>query len=162
MKNVLDAALELHLRELQEFYLSQRSLESKISARDGRKLESAFAKAAARRAPRGRPPAWHSSNERTHQSREAAIFVIGEMRTFRLRHGIKRIPVKVTNAFIEFAKRMCPFAKYHIVIDYIRVNQGILPHYNEPTCFLLVRFGTADVIVAAPSDKRRSVVSTSI
>lgn len=161
MKNV-DRDLELQLRELNEFYFSPRQKDpgSKMCARDGRKLEFACAKAATRRAPRGRPPAWHSSNERTYQSFEAAVFVIGEMRTFRIRRGIKPVPGNVTKAFIEFATRMCPLADEDIVFEYIRENQAILPHFKEPTCFLLVRFGTAVVIVAAPSDKRKSAIST--
>jgi hypothetical protein len=165
MKNE-ERALELQLRELHEFHLAPRPKgPTKMSARDGRKLESTFVNAAARRPRRGRPPAWHSKDERTYQSYEAFVFVTGEMRTLRMRCG-KRISVKSRNAFIKFAKRTYPLADEEIVLEHIRKDQGILPHYNEPTCFLLVRFeyeglGTGEVIVAAPSDKRRCVGSIS-
>jgi hypothetical protein len=165
MKNVAEA-LELHLRELDYFVLRPRA-KPKISAQDRRRVESGFDNAAVRRAPRGRPPAWRSRDERTYQSCEAFVFVTGEMRTFKMRHGIKRIPVKVRDAFIEFAKRMCPFADEELVLEHIRKDQRFLPDFNEPTCFLLVRFEyecpatktviSADVIVAAPSNKRRSM-----
>jgi hypothetical protein len=160
MKNV-DEALELHLRELDYFFLRPRA-KPRIPAQDRRRLESAFDNAATCRAPRGRPPAWQSRDERTNQSFEAFVFVTGEMRTVRRRHGIKRIPVKVRDAFIEFAKRMYPFADEELVLEHIRKDQRFLPDFEEPTCFQLVRFEyeggrTANVVVAAPSNKRRSM-----
>ena len=124
MKNV-DRDLELQLRELNEIYFSPRQKDpgSKMCARDGRKLEFACAKAATRRAPRGRPPAWHSSNERTYQSFEAAVFVIGEMRTFRIRRGIKPVPGNVTKAFID-----SPHECVHL-----QTRTSFLVHPREPS-----------------------------
>lgn len=88
------------------------------------------------------------------------MFVAGEMRTFRMRHGFRRIPVKVTDEFIKFAKRECPLADDEIVYEHIRKDQRFLQEFEEPTCLLLVRFEyegsrTGNVIVAAPSDMRR-------
>jgi hypothetical protein len=161
MKNVAEA-LESHMRELENFYWAppSKGAKPKMGAQDRRKLESGFDNAAARRAPRGRPPAWQSRDERTYQSYEAFVFVAGEMRTLRMRHGIKRIPVKVRDEFIKFAKRECPLADDEIVLEHLRKDQRFLPDFTEPMCFLLVRFEyeegrTANVVVAAPSDTRR-------
>ena len=161
MKNNVDEALKSHMRELEEFYGAPRPKEAKpkISAQDRRRLESAFENAAARRVPRGRPPAWESRDERTLQSFEAFVIVTGEMRTFRKRHGI-RVPVKVRDEFIKFAMRECPRADEHLILEHIRKDQRLLPDFKEPVCFLLVRYEykwgrTANVIVAAPSDMRR-------
>src|SRR3954453_760997 len=95
MKN-RDERLESHIRELENFYHSPPETKSKpdIGAHDRRKLESAFEKAHARRTPRGRPPAWQSRNECTYQSFEVFVFVVGEMRTFKKRHGTKRVSAK--------------------------------------------------------------------
>jgi hypothetical protein len=147
MENV-DEALAFHLGELSYFYLSPS--EPTLSARevnDGgenqRKiqagLECALTDAAAHRAHRGRPPAFQSSNERTHQSLQAFFFVGGEMEIFRNRNGIKRIPVKVRNAFVEFAQKLYPSAEQEIVFEHIRRHERYLPKYEEATCFLLVR-----------------------
>jgi hypothetical protein len=162
MKNNVDEALKSHMRELEEFYGAPRPKEAKpkIFAQDRRRLESAFENAAARRAPRGRPPAWESRNERTYQSFAAFVFVTGEMRTYRMRNGTRGVPVKVIDEFIKFAKRDYPRADEHLILEHIRKDQRLLPDFKEPVCFLLVRHEykwgrTANVIVAAPSDMRR-------
>src|SRR4051812_22681036 len=101
----VDKALKEQILELDEFWFAPPSEVAKRAtrARDLRRLETAFVNAAARRPPRGRPPAGQSRNERTYESFAAFVFVTGEIRTFKMRHGIKRIPVRVTNAFITFA-----------------------------------------------------------
>jgi len=162
MKDNVDETLKSHMRELEEFYGDSRPKEAKpkISAQDRRRLNSGFKNVTARRVLPGRPPAWESRDERTFQSFEVFVRVTGEMRTYRIRHGIKRIPIKVRDEFIKFAKRDCPLAVDEIIHEHLRKDQRLLPDFKEPTCFILVRFEykwgrTANVIVAAPSDKRR-------
>ena len=159
MKN-LDEALRSHIQELDNFYFgTSQSKGSMPHDAEGEKLESAFDADAAAPARRGRPLAHRSADERTFQSYEVFVFVTGEMRTFRMRHGIKRLPVKVRDAFIEFAKRMSPLADEEIVLEHLRKDQRSLPHYEEPTCFQVVRYEYEDgsvgnVVVAGPADGR--------
>lgn len=157
MKN-LDEALASHMRELNSFYFGTKS-EAQLSDEEIQELQSGFYSDAAVPARRGRPSAHRSKDERTFQSYEIFVFVTGEMRTFRMRHGLKRIPVKVRDEFIRFAKRMSPLADDEIVLEHLRKDQRSLPHYDGPTCFQLVRHEyengeVANVIVAGPANER--------
>jgi hypothetical protein len=159
MKN-LDQELKAHLRELESFYYPPPGVvRPGICKRESRSLQACFKRAASRRAPRGRPAAWHSRNERTFQSFEVFVVAAGEMRTFKMRQGIERVPVKVRDAFIEFARRECPLARKETILEHLRKDQALLPRYSEPTCFLLMRVECEDgnpagVIIAGPSDLR--------
>jgi hypothetical protein len=150
MKSVHEA-LELHLRELNDlFILPPLEQEPKLSPQvrkdqleDERRLQaalrSAFTDAAARSARRGRPPASHSSSERTHQSFQAFFFVCGEMAIFEKRNGAKRTPERVKDAFIDFARKLYPSARTKTVREHIRRYRRYLPKVEGPKCLLLVR-----------------------
>jgi hypothetical protein len=147
MKSVHEA-LELHLRELNDFFISPLSGPEPTLSAQGRKneledermlLRSAFADAAARSARRGRPPACLSSSERTHQSFQAFFFVCGEMAIFQKRNGANRTPEKVRDAFIDFAQKLYPSARRPTVLEHIRRYRRYLPKVEGPKCLLLVR-----------------------
>jgi len=111
--------------------------------------------------PRGRPHAWRSKNERTFQSFAAFVFVVGELRTFRLRSNKPYIPAKVRRAFIAFSKQLYPLAADDALYEHLRKDQRLLPDYEKPTCFLLIRHEfesgiTGNVIISGPSDLRRT------
>jgi hypothetical protein len=158
----VDKLLELHLRELRDFYLvgpRSKLAKHELSAGEVEKLQAAFESDAAV-FKRGRPPAHRTASERTFQSFQAFVFVAGELRIFRLRHGIERLPMKVQLAFVEFAKEMYTLAVDEIVLDNIRKHQRMIPEFDEPTCLELVRQeyedgSVANVIVAGPADMRR-------
>lgn len=160
MKNV-DQAIEEHMRELREFYILRPQDGSDVSDEDGGKLISALEEAAARPAPVGRPPAWRSKNPRTYQSFESFLILMGEYGTYRLRNGnVKRLPSKLKSELMKFALEMCPDADEELVVEHLRKNRHLLPKYEEPTCFILVRHEFDDgriaaVIIAAPANLRR-------
>lgn len=156
--NKIDEALASHMRELNSFYFGTKS-DVQLTEEEVQELQFGFYGDAAVPRRRGRPFAHRSRDECTFQSYEVFVFVAGEMRIFKQRHGLKQVPVRVRDEFIEFAKRMSPLAEDDLVIEHLRKDQRSLPHYDEPTCFQLVRQeyddGTvANVIIAGPADER--------
>lgn len=154
----VDEALAAHMRELEFFHFGTKA-DLQLSEPEILELQSGVYKDAAIPPRRGRPVAHRSKTERTFQSYEVFVFVVGEMRIFKMRHGLKQVPARVQNKFIEFAKRMSPEADDDIVLEHLRKDQGLLPHYDEPTSFQVVRhqFETGEIgtiIIAGPADER--------
>lgn len=159
MKNV-DHAIEEHMRELREFYMLRPQDGSDVSDEDGDKLLSALEEAAARPAPVGRPRAWRSKNPRTYQSVGLSFFLMGEHGIYRLRNGVKRLPFKLKSELMKFALEMWPDADEDLVVEHLRKDRHLLPKYEEPMCFILVRHVFDDgrigaVVIAAPANLRR-------
>lgn len=139
------------------FYFGQNEVQ--LSAEETTKLQLECAADASKPRRRGRPPAHRSRDDRTFQSMEAFVFVEGEKRTFKIRHNLRQIPKRVQDRLIEFAKRICPLADDELILEHIRKDQRLLPHFDEPTSFLLFRHeyedgDVANVIVAGPANDR--------
>jgi hypothetical protein len=106
MKNV-DEALKLHLQEwFEEISLDRprpkpKGTIPKLSEKEAEEIQAVFDKFSELSLParrRGRP--WVlDMNESFH----AFLFVNNQMNVFRKRNGIKRVPEKVRDAFIELA-----------------------------------------------------------
>jgi hypothetical protein len=162
MKNV-DNLLAAHLWELECFHFGPQRI-NQFSAEEIQKLNYEF-EMDAKPARRGRPFAHRTKNERSFQSFEVFVLVTGELRIFRFRHG-PRVPKKVQDAFITFAKRLSPDADDDLVLEHLRKDQHILPHYDEPRSFQLVRHeyddGTvANVIITCSAKDRLALVNCS-
>lgn len=157
MKN-LDGLLAAHIRELERFHFGPKS-EVQLSDEEIKALQYEF-EIDAKPARRGRPFAHRTKKERTFQSFEAFVLVAGEMRIFKDRHKPKGgVPTKVRDALIEFAKRISPLADNELVIEHLRKDQRILPRYDQPMMFQLVRHEyddgtTANVVVVMPATDR--------
>jgi hypothetical protein len=161
----LGQALKSHLQELDDFYFGASQATGpdshELPETEIDKLEYAFDVDALVPSRRGRPSAHRSRDQRTFQSFQAFVFVTGEKRTFRQRHRLTGVPEDATNKFIEFAKRLYPLARKETVREHLRKDQGLLPHYDEPTCFQVVRYEYEDgavgtVVLAGPSNGRLS------
>lgn len=168
MKNAarskIDLALDAQMKELECFFLRPRPA-PELSVNETQELQLPFDIDASIPRRRGRPFSWRSRNERTFQSCEAFVFVAGEMRIFKQRNGLKQVPKKVREKFIEFAKRkeMFPKADVQLIEDHLKKDQRIFATYfaayKEPTFFQLVRHeyddgSVANIIVGTPAIER--------
>lgn len=154
----IDHALAAHMRELECFYFGTKT-DVQLSDEEIFELQSGVYRDAAIPPRRGRPIAHRSKKESTFQSFEVFVFVVGEVRIFKMRHELKQVPARVQAKFIEFAKRMSPEADDGIIFEHLRKDQSLLPHYDEPTSLMVVRhqYETGEigtVIIAGPADER--------
>ena len=147
MKN-LDQLLAAHIRELERFHFGPKP-EVQLSNEEIQKLRYEFEIDASKPAKLGRPFAHRTRNERTFQSFEVFVLVTGEMRIFKFRHDPKGgVPKRIRDKFIEFAKRLSPNADNELVIEHLRKDQRILPYYDEPVAFQVVRHEYTDGTMA--------------
>lgn len=157
-KTKVDIALDAHMREIELFFFGTRA-KVQLSDPEIQELRAEFEFDASLPHGRGRPFAHRSRNESTFQSYEAFVFVAGEIRIFKRRNGLKQVPKRVRDKFIEFAKRISPDAVDELIEDHLKKRQHIFRGYDELTFFQLVRHefedGTvANVILAMPANER--------
>jgi hypothetical protein len=123
VKSKIDLALDAHMQELECFFFGARP-KAQLSSAETRELQLTFDVDASLPRRRGRPFAHRTTNEETFQSYEAFVFVAGEMRIFKKRNGLRQVPKRVRDKFIEFAKRdqMSPKAIDHLIEDHLNTK----------------------------------------
>lgn len=72
---------------------------------------------------RGRPFAFFSNDATTFQSKQAAAFINNEMKIFRARNQVSRVPGQFRKELWKIAERRYPDAVESAVFEYIRMNK---------------------------------------
>jgi hypothetical protein len=76
------------------------------------------------REPRlGRPVAFYSRDAATFQTKQAAAFIHNELKIFRARNQVSRVPPQLRKELWKIAERRYPDALESAVFEYIRMNR---------------------------------------